>query len=117
MLDPQRHRMKAVNRVLERDARRTAVRRPLLRAGMRDDLEQQPIVVLERDEAFGKDSSAALRRAFELHSVTNESLHPEAEGARLYGERRHRHLAGADAATACAGPRKERHDASRRPRP
>src|SRR5207245_10232151 len=96
---------KAVDRVLARNAGGRSPGWPRLGAGVADDLEHQPIVVLDRDHLVG--------RPLIPDAVTHQPLDPESERAWQHGEGCDGDLSGPVAPGSGAGPGEEGHDASR----
>src|SRR5881396_1330776 len=105
VLRPDRHAMKAVDRVLARDAGCLSPGGPRFGPGVADELQHQPIVVLEGNHLP--------RRPLKRYSVTHEPLDPESQCARQHGERRDGDLACPLAPGSRAGPGEEGHDAPR----
>src|SRR2546426_8866772 len=97
--------MKAVDRVLARDGGCLSPGGPRFGPGVADELQHQPIVVLEGNHLP--------RRPLKRDSVTHQPLDPESQCARQDGERRDGDLACPLAPGSRAGPREEGHDASR----
>src|SRR5437773_9869685 len=97
--------MKAVDRVLARDAGCLSPGGPRFGPGVADELQHQPIVVLEGNHLP--------RRPLKRDSVTHQPLDPESQCARQHGERRDGDLARPLAPGSRAGPGEEGHDAPR----
>src|SRR5690348_3148010 len=112
--EPERGRMKAVNRMLARDPGRAAPRGPRLGAGMGDQLQQEAIRVVEGNDGLRlAGRRTALARSLIVDAVSRQALDPEADGARQNRKGGDGHLPRADAPAPRAGPGEERDDASR----
>src|SRR5207244_3101027 len=79
VLRPDRHAMKAVDRVLAWDAGCLSPGGPRFGPGVADELQHQPIVVLEGNHLP--------RWPLKRDSVTHQPLDPESQRARQHGER------------------------------
>src|SRR6266851_964222 len=105
LVRPDGHAIKAVDRVLTRNAGGRSPGGPRLGAGVADDLEHQPIVVLERDHVVG--------RPLVPDAVTHQPLDPESERVWQHGARRDGDLSSPVTPGSGAGPGEEGHDAPR----
>jgi hypothetical protein len=92
MLDPKSHAPEASDRLLFGDAWSPRPRGPIFGAGIRHDLEQQTIVILERQHLLGGSPDASLGRSPKGEPETEQPGDPESQGARDDRQRHHRHL-------------------------
>src|SRR5260370_2525937 len=106
LVRPDGHAVKAVDRVLARNAGGRSPGGPRLGAEVADDFEHQPIVVPERDHLPG--------RPLVPDAVTHQPLDPESERAWQHGERCDGDLSSPVAPGSGAGPGAEGHDTPRR---
>src|SRR5437762_11535306 len=97
--------MKAVDRVLAWDSGCLSPGGPRFGPGVADELQDQPIVVLEGNHLP--------RWPLKRDSVTHQPLDPESQRARQHGERRDGDPARPLAPGSRAGPGEEGHDAPR----
>ena len=87
VIEPERHGVETMDRILARDARCVGPCRPLLRRRMTDDLEEQAVGIGERDDLLEVGSRGpAARRPLVIDAVPNEPLDPEADRARQHRE-------------------------------
>src|SRR5215207_45908 len=111
-LHPQSHRVKAVDRMLGRNAWCARTGRTRFGSGVADELVHRAVVIAEREHAFHVGPAAARHQRLVANSMSHEPLEPEAERARQHRERRHGDLAGTLAAWLGTKPREEGHDAA-----
>src|SRR6266404_5109431 len=105
LVRPDGNAVKAVDRVLARNAGGRSPGGPRLGAEVADDFEHQPIVVPERDHLPG--------RPLVPDAVTHQPLDPESERAWQHGERCDGDLSSPVAPGSGAGPGEESHDTPR----